>query len=325
MKTSSHIIRWSLVGALALAALWTWPKASGPEPAHVAEPGPKLAAPEKTAARLPPLPPTGMPIDQAVPILAVHAQSGHAGAACRLALELLRCRFSQSADSLRDLNAASAESLATQGDLEGAIRIDEHALINAERASACRRIEPRLHEQAVSHLAHAAHSGVPYAMYLYATGEHFRFREPGFAATREFDDWRRLAPGMMIAARDAGIPEAAAFLARAYGEDLSLAHSLFADNPVQANAHWQLQSLLGSGTTTVTFPFMFEQLDSAQEQESLEIARRLHEDVFDGAIFSNLSSSAMPYVLDDQSTRITSDCQGPAVGSPMPAAPEAGA
>ncbi|KFL35754.1 hypothetical protein N788_06835 [Arenimonas donghaensis DSM 18148 = HO3-R19] len=261
---------------------------------------------------LPPLPPKGIPIDQAAPLLAAHARAGHARAACRLALELLSCRFTLGQDGLRGLHSLSAERHAAQGNLEAAIRIDQQSMAVAESASACRRVEPALHEDAVSLLSQAARAGVPYAMYLYGTGEHYRYRDIGFAATPEFDQWRRSAPGMMLAARDAGIPEAAAFLARAYSQDVGLAYALFPDDQVQANAHWQLQSLLGSGATSGHFPFMFDRLDAAQERESIERARRWHKEAFASGVFHNLSSSDMPYFPGTHGSMASSDCQGPA-------------
>lgn len=323
MNGSKRVIVGLLAGLFVLAALWLWrgspdgqvDQESGVDrdatAAEEAPQGPEMPA-SAGGKDLPALPPAGMSIDQAAPLLADHARAGHAGAACRLAFELLSCRFSLGQDSLRGLETQSAEQLASEGNLEAAIRIDEQTLAIAESASACRKVDPALHEHATAYLSQAARARIPYAMYLYATGEHYRYRDMGFAATPEFDQWRRSAPAMMLAARDAGIPEAAAFLARAYSQDIGLAHALFPDDPVQANAHWQLQSLLGSGATSGTYPFMFDRIDAAQERESLERARRMHEDAFGGGMFPNLSHSDIPYARISHGSRVSSDCQGPA-------------
>lgn len=323
MKGSRRIIGGVLAGSFALATFWLWrgwsdenvdqasAVAIDTTAAEAAPQGPEI--PESAGGEeAPTLPPADMPIDQAAPLLAAHARAGHAGAACRLAFELLGCRFSLGQDSLRGLQTQSADQLASEGRLEAAVRIDEQTLAVAESASACRKVDPAVHDDAVAFLTQAARARIPYAMYLYGTGEHYRYREPGFAATPEFDRWRRSAPAMMLAARDAGIPEAAAFLARAYSQDIGLAHALFPDDPVQANAHWQLQSLLGTGTTSGNYPFMFDRVDAAQERESLERARRMHEDAFDGGMFPNLSHSDMPYARISHGSRVSSDCQGPA-------------
>lgn len=322
MKVSTRLFAGVLVGSFALAAIWLWTGSPNQEASQATDAEVDAAARKEAqqdsralgssaGETIPVIPPEGTPIDQAAPILATHARAGHAGAACRLALELLRCRFSLGSDSLRGIRSLHAEQQASEGDLEAAIRIDQQSLAVAESANACRKVEPSLHEDAEALLSQAASARVPYAMYLYATGEHYRHREVGFAAKPEFDQWRRAAPGMMIAARDAGIPEAAAFLARAYSQDIGLAQALFPDDPVQANVHWQLQSLLGSGTTSEPYPFMFERLDATQARESLARARRLHEEAFDGGIFPNLSGSDMPYALTSHGPMLTSDCQGP--------------
>lgn len=335
MKVSRPIVALAIATLLLLVVFGLWPRSTekGARPgnganAEAAAGEPASPAPEGTSAGevedFPPLPPEDMPIDQAAPLLAAHARRGHAGAACRLALELLTCRSALGQDGLRGLQYYSAEQEAAKGNLDAAIRIDQQTLAIAERASACRGVEPALHEDAVRLLSQAARAGVPYAMYLYATGEHYRYRDIGFAATPEFDQWRRSAPGMMLAARDAGIPEAAAFLAQAYSQDVGLASALFPDDPVQANAHWQLQSLLRSGTTTRPFAFMFDRLESAQERESLDLARRWHEEAFAGGVFPNLSHSDMPYFPGTHGSMTSSDCQGPAPRVSMAAPRQAG-
>ena len=335
MNVSTRVFAGVLVGSFALAAIWLWPGSPNQEASKATDAEVEATAPEQAQQEsrapgsaagedLPDIPPEGTPIDQAAPILAAHARAGHAGAACRLAFELLRYRFSLGSDSLRGIRSLSAEQQASEGDLEAAIRIDQQSLAVAESANACRKVGPALHEDAVSLLSQAAMAQVPYAMYLYATGEHYRYQDMGFAATPEFDQWRRSAPGMMIAARDAGIPEAAAFLARAYSQDIGLAHALFPDDPVQANVHWQLQSLLGSGTTSEPFPFMSERLDATQERESLARARRIHEHSFGSGMFPNLSSSDMPYTLTSHGSMLTSDCQGPPPRVSMTAPRQAG-
>lgn len=328
MKVSRAVVAGVLAGLLALASIRLWPGSPDERAVHAGEVGVDATAAEEAPAGtrltrspagkgLPALPPEDMPIDLAAPVLAAHARAGHGRAACRLAYELFRCQYSLRMDSLRDFRSDSAERLASTGDLKAAIRKEERNLAIAESANACRKVDPLLQQEALARLSQAARARIPYAMYLYATGEHYRFREMGFAATPEFDEWRRSAPGMMIAARDAGIPEAAAFLADAYSQDIGLAYALFPDDPVQANTHWQLQSLLGSGTTTRPFPFMFERLDPAQERESLQRAHQLHEAAFDSGIFPDLSRTDMPYSVESYGSMAASDCQGPPPRVPM--------
>lgn len=253
------------------------------------------------------MPPIQTPLDQAAPALAAHAHAGNARAACRLALELLLCRQSLRMDSLRGLQSGLADSIAAEGDLARALQTDEQTLRTAEHARVCRGVDSALQSQAEAFLVQAAHARVPYAMYLYATGEHI-LQEPGFAAMPEFDDWRRTAPAMMIAARDAGIPDAVSFLANAYANDWTLANSLFADDAVKANAHWLLQSLLRSGNAGDGHPFL--RVEVRDDTASLKLARQLHERNFGGRLFPDVQAYPSPaYGLRSTPDQHTSNCQ----------------
>lgn len=276
-----------------------------------------------TGAQRLPLPPTATPFDLAAPVLAAHAQAGNARAACRLAFELLRCRHSLRMDRLRHLQTATAEAIASEGDIERAIQADEATLRIAESAMVCRKVDAGLHEQANDFLVQAANARIPYAMYLYGTGEHIQ-QDPGFAARPEFDAWRRTAPAMMIAARDAGIPDAASYLAHAYSNEWPLGAAMFADDPVQANAHWHLMSLLRSGVPGSSHPYA-RGLDADKEDASLQLARRLHARAYGGRIYPGFSGyAALPYSLHNPTSEPGIDCQGPSAQGSMEAPRQAG-
>lgn len=206
----------------------------------------------------------------------LHARHGNGQAACRLGLYLLKCR--EAVHRHRFPVARPAEG--GPGDPALAREQEDAFRREAALANTCARLPPEIDAEATHLLAQAAAQGIPAAMLHYAEGRHWRM-QPGFAATPEFDAWRRDAPRMLLAARDAGHPSAPFVLANAYSMEGSLIGALFPDDPVQASAHRMLSRLLASGPDAPLEDYT-QRLDSGQLAEARRMARHLHLQAYDG-------------------------------------------
>ena len=166
----------------------------------------------------PPLPPAGGPFESVVTELVARAESGDAGAACRLSLELLRCRLAAG-----QFGGAAARKLEEASQLVdiGAETQAEWVLGEAERNAgvekACAAVDPALIDRAPQWLRQAALAGDREALRQYVDGRNlFHYSDYGFLTTPEFDLWRREAPRLLRRMLEAGDPQAAIWLAEGY-------------------------------------------------------------------------------------------------------------
>lgn len=298
MTTARARIRGWLAGAtlltgLVAAGLWLRDRDPSPPTGETAPPidsgrvataagnAPVTAAPALTA-NLPPLPPVDLAFDTTTAALQARADAGDRVAACRLGVGLLRCDAVRRREALLARQSYdSAEFYAESGALAMAIEADEQRLWNLEQLAQCKAVEAPLRERGTEYLARAARAGHHYAMAVYGSGLHLR-EEPGFAATREFDDWRRDAAAMLQRALEAGEPTAVAALTRGYATDLDYAEALVPNDPVRAHAMELLSARLFG---TAGMNFHGRALDAAGLARARQLAERIHAESFQGRRF----------------------------------------
>lgn len=243
----------SLVVALVLAllalALGLQNRFASPAPAPEPAPAARDAARPPITPRVPPttaneprmatpaLPPPGTPVGALASALKPRADAGDSRAACRLAVELLRCRTLREMDAVTVPDRVPADvRMAKMGHPEFADRLAEMAIRRIQLKQACEAVDPALVRRAPHYLAMAARAGEPEAMLRYATGEHHGFMGLGFSADPEFERWRRESPAMLLGAARAGRTEAVNLMRLAYESDLTPFAGLVANDPVQAHA-----------------------------------------------------------------------------------------
>jgi hypothetical protein len=243
--------------------------AAGPEPVR-----PRTETKE-------PLPPPGTPIAQIVGPLKARADAGDSRAACRLAIELLRCQHLEQAKAIQTADGLPLDvSMARRGQLDFADRLAEMDIRKIELGQQCQAVEPVLIAKAAHYLASAARAGEPEAMLRYATGEHHGvLGEMGFIRDPDFERWRRDAPGMLLRAAQAGRVDAAHALGTAYRTDMSPYSGLIPDDPLQGHAWRLLESrLLGSSRPAV------DSSDANLQVQATALAEQWHQRYFNNAV-----------------------------------------
>jgi hypothetical protein len=294
-----HARRAILVAAILLlagAALWWWPDAptaeATPPLAANARAAAADASPEDRAVSAPvaaPAPRVELPADDA-PLagilrpLAERADAGDRKAACRLAMELLRC------EHLGDYVATMA---AARGPASGASDasppneawdawLAREAEWNAHWLDQCQAVPDALRGQGGRYLAQAARAGEPEAMVRYADGQHWPPSGRGSFAGPAFESWRRDAPGMMQRALESGYPGAIYALMIGYGDDLSPHAALIANDPEQALVMSLLYSRLYGAKEMRHYQ---DAVDAATQLRARERAGQIHQRHFNGRQF----------------------------------------
>lgn len=225
------------------------------------------------------LPSQGTPIAQIAVPLKARADAGDSRAACRLAMELLRCQHLEQAKSVQwAAGVPPEESFERQGRFEAANAFAEIEIRKIQLGQHCDALDPALVAQASHYLEAAARAGEPEAMLRYATGAHHgQLGQMGYLRDPGFERWRRDSPGMLLRAAQSGDIRAVNLLAQAYGSNGSPFAGLIPDDPLQANA-W---TLLGARLGGVNPPD-FENTDAAIELEARALASRWHQRYFGG-------------------------------------------
>ena len=184
-------------------------------------------------AQTPVTPPRDVALDRLWSTLQRPAQAGDAGAACRLAIETLRCvGAARMASVLTTSPAAEPGELQTLLDFEDAPSsfgrpaapedLRSEAAMDAvnQRANAaarhCEGLSPERAYASLALLRAAALAGQPDAQAVYAAGEGWFLTIPGSMGRSEFEQWRREAPMVIARMLDEGHPEAPGLLAGAY-------------------------------------------------------------------------------------------------------------
>ena len=243
-------LRTALAAAMALgiAALALWWLQRDPVAARTAEAatpagldaesasagsGPGINAPGRAGAPGVPLPPRDTPLGQLWAELQAPAQAGDSGAACRLALETVRCVSAvRIAEMMAPVQADEPSELQTLRDFEAApgsfgrpaeaqdpqtrAALDDTARRASAAARRCEGLTQDRAETALALLRAAAWAGQPDAQAVYAAGEGWFLSLPGAMGRPEFEQWRREAPLVVARMLDEGHPEAPGLLAGAY-------------------------------------------------------------------------------------------------------------
>lgn len=281
------------LAVLGAASLWrTHPQEtpSPPAPTSTASPAvgevdPSNDPPAASSAKTP-LPPAGAPIADVADTLQSRADAGDGHAACRLGIELLRCRhvgpyFEYAMQEVEK----RVQELRTRGDTAGAEALVARKLRALEVHEACRGLDPTLVARAHHYIRQAALAGEPEAMLRYASGESLglvgnfnRLRSP------DFEHWRREAPALLEQALAAGRPEAVPLLSEAYRPTdeatTSIIGWLVVNDPVQAHAYALLQQNLSGG---IALPGLrLPDLDAAGMEQAQALATEWQQRYFDG-------------------------------------------
>lgn len=267
---------------------------SSPEP---------LAAADGTTTRLVDLPPIGTPVGDVAATLRAAADAGDARAACRLGLELLRCRSYVAASRYFSDPAQWAELVedASKRPRDGRA---ERLQRMVEDMDACRAVPADLLVRGGAYLRQAALAGEPEAMIRYAGGESLLVGLGlGFLRDPALDAWRREAPVVLRRAFAAGMPEAAYLLEGAYRQDPmdnlpAIAWLLQAD-PRLAHAHHLLQRRLYGDDAGMPARRTPPGLDADDLARADALAERWHRQYFDGRRVPYSASFAMLAPLAD--------------------------
>lgn len=187
-----------------------------------------------------PLPPVDAPLATILEPLAKRADTGDTKAACRLALELIRCR------NIRDLPEVNATlagaaakheaELEEKGELDKADLLAQGQMSQLRFAQECAAVPAQLRDRGPYYLGLAARAGEPEALIRYADVQSWPMDARGIYSDPEFDLWRRDAPAMLNRAFAAGIPEAPLLLMNAYGNDYSPLAGLIPNDPIKERA-----------------------------------------------------------------------------------------
>lgn len=280
------------LGAVALGVWMLWPAPPSGEAARTTAPAPAEPAdrgtgsPKDTLSRpsvdtSAPLPLPGTPIAQVITALKPRADAGDSRAACRLAVELLRCRHLQEYSQFVSLDGVPTDvALADKGHSDIADQFAEMQIRQIRMGEQCAAIEPALLELADGYLANAAFAGEPEAMVRYATGAHHGIAgSSAFIRDPDFERWRRESPGMLLRAVQAGRLDAVALLGAAYRSDLTPYAGLVADDPVQALAWGIVYSRLSGATQPA-----FESSDPDIQARASALASQWHASYFNNAV-----------------------------------------
>lgn len=283
---------------LAGSAPWWWPDApsapampalagNAPAPAPAADAPPDDDAISNPVAAS--LPRTELPADDA-PLagilgpLAERADAGDRKAACRLAMELLRC--AHLGDYIATMEAArgpaSGATDASPPDKAWVAWRAREAEWNAHWLDQCKAVPDALRGQGGRYLAQAARAGEPEAMVRYAEGQHWPPSGRGSFAGSEFESWRRDAPGMMWRAMESGYPGAIFVLMIAHGDDAAPLAALIPNDPEQALVMSLLYSRLYGAREMQHYQ---NAVDAAAQLRARERASQMHQRYFDGRQF----------------------------------------
>jgi hypothetical protein len=225
------------------------------------------------------LPPVDAPLATIIEPLAARADAGDTKAACRLAMELIRCRNVQELQAAGSVgNAALEIELEAKGDLDNADRIAQAQLDQARLAQECAAVPAQLQDRGPHYLGQAARAGEPEAMVRYADSQFWPLDGRGIYSDPEFERWRRDAPAMLNRAFAAGIPEAPFILMNAYDNDYSLVGGLIPNDPIKAEALRMLMVRL-HGWSERLVP---STLDAASLARARRLAKQWHDGPFKG-------------------------------------------
>lgn len=265
-----------LAGAVATMRFAGLPPGAMPAPAIPAAPAtaPQSRTPSHTTGRMQaapaaPLPAPGTAFDTIAADLAARADAGDAGAACRVSLELLRCRHLLRVPGIHPISlqqkAVQAESVGERAAAEGALIEGDRLALLEER---CRTIAPEMLDRAPHWLRQAALAGEREALLQYIDGRNL-FSEMDFSYIDKphFELWRREAPGLLNRVLADGEPQAAIWMAEGRGGGEGAIQGLLANDPARARTWLVVVHRLFEGRLPMSVPVL-----PAEPEERTQIA-----------------------------------------------------
>lgn len=239
-----------------------------------------------------PLPPVDAPLALIVEPLAARADAGDSKAACRLAMELIRCQGTLFLADIPSFNTDRLEAeLEASGKLDAADEVAAAAIERVRVTKECQTLPAHLVDRGPHYLGQAARAGEPEAMVRYADSQFWPPDGRGYLSNPEFDLWRRDAPGMIRRAFEAGIPESAFVMLDAYQTDFGLVGSMIPNDAVKGEAVRLLMSRL-HGWQERLLP---STLDAASQARARELARQWHEGPFKGRSYRGQDRAIFQY------------------------------
>lgn len=230
-----------------------------------------------------PLPQANIPLNEIHSLLQQRADAGDGKAACRLAIELLRCRHSRNVSKYFLTQSADMNLLETGDSLKSKLSsenaMDERRLEFLEKNKSCINISDDQYKQAFKYLRQGAYAGEPDALVPYIDGTGLG-TNLSFIRDRNFDVWRSDALPLIQSALQQGLPESVVFLSSGYFEDSGLFSALLEDDQYQAEVMRQLYFQLFSVAPTVTD----NQLTIEQNRAALRKAKELFASNFRGQV-----------------------------------------
>ena len=249
---------------------------------------PAMTELRRAPAEWPALPAVDAPLATIVGPLSERADRGDSKAACRLALELIRCSSVAYFQSIPAFNDADLEKkFEAEGNLAAADSLASMQIDRLLQARECSAVPEALRSRGAHYLAMAARAGEPQAMLHYADGAHWPMDGRGVYSDPAFDVWRREAPRMLRRAFDAGVPEAPYLYWVAYQGDLAHLSALIPDDPVRAEATRMLMMRL-HGWNERPVP---STLDPASLGRARDLSQQWHEGPFKGRRYAGQERS----------------------------------
>lgn len=244
---------------------------------------PTLPKPTKPPA---PLPARDAPLSTISVQLEALARNGDSRAACRLAVELLRCaeielwREELAREGSLDTSELSSEA---DGDFDRADKWASEEIWRIRQLEQCRLLPRALHDQAWDHLRDAALAGEPEAIIRYASSPQLGMgMGNGFLHHPGFDDWRREAPVMLQRLFRAGDRDAAMLLMLTSLGDMDPLSGLIGGDEQDFLAyrllHWRMRS------DAPPAPSM-NRYSASQIEQATRRAEAWHRDYFAGRLF----------------------------------------
>ncbi len=232
--------------------------------------------PSKSHPAPKPLPPTNTPVIEVLDQLEAEASKGNARAACRLSMDLTRCRMlpEMREIALHEVTAAARESSGSSSEAASARRILQlHAFIRSSE-DLCVGLEPARTDHAWQYLLQAAQAGHVDSMLRFAI-------RPPLSETyfsRDIEGWtayREQAIPLLERAASEGSSLAVYHLYRAYS-GMSMPGGIEVENSDPARAYAALV-LLQRSATPIESTRMVERLDRLRGALSAEQYRRAQE------------------------------------------------
>lgn len=262
--------------------------------------------------------------------LQARAQAGDSAAACRLAIETLRCAFVEhTAPALAQPAAMPSNELAALFVIESypqlllrppelsdqdATALDTFAAGQAQALERCDGMQPSWSAMAPELLRAAAFAGQPDAQALYASGEGWFLATPGALASPTYEQWAIEAPLLLARMLDAGHPEAPGLLAGAYSGQTWLA-GLYQPDIELAAAYLMLNARLMGKPELAVNPL--RELDPAVRARARDRADAMYE-----AHYAGRDTPTATYWLG-AGTRLVSSAIAPKAGGLAPCTPPA--